>query len=364
MLTRRNAAGAESVKKRAWALLVSVFIAGFLLGSYFFSAPSSPPAGRAVGKEAGVGAAAARVGDARSVSPSAPPPAAAARVGDARPVSPSAPPPADFLDGGVGRSLGPPGVFPRARPRVVHNNLFAHSSCQEKNEYVRQLNGQAVVVEVGAFHGEELAMFKGLVKKLWTYEPSPAKFPRIEEAIAQAGMGDVVTFRPVGVSDRDGEATFQLAKAEGKQQDSLGEIGFMTQQNPTRKSITVPLVRLDSEIDERIHLLKIDTQGHELGVVRGAEGIIRRHGIDVIHAEFSPALMRGHGVQPEDFLEYMWSMGYTCSYCNAPFGLPESELPATSGARAKPWGWRAFTADFGELFEIPGHGAWGDLLCI
>ncbi len=70
--------------------------------------------------------------------------------------------------------------------------------------------------------------------------------------------------------------------------------------------------------------------------------------------------MRGHGVDPEEYLEYLWSLGYTCNYCNDKFSLPESELPnLSSGA----WGWALFTKSFGQLAEIPGHGAWGDLLC-
>jgi hypothetical protein len=51
---------------------------------------------------------------------------------------------------------------------MVHNILWASASCQDKAAYVRQFNGQAVVVEVGAFLGEEIAPFNGLVKKLWT----------------------------------------------------------------------------------------------------------------------------------------------------------------------------------------------------
>jgi hypothetical protein len=139
----------------------------------------------------------------------------------------AAPPEARDDGGGVGRRLGEPGVFPRARPRVVHNFLFAATGCQDKTAYVRQLDGQAVVVEVGAFHGEEIPPFKGLVKRLWTFEPSASKIDLIRSAIRAAEMDSVVTLRPVAASDVDGEATLQMAKAEGTQQDSLGEIGFM-----------------------------------------------------------------------------------------------------------------------------------------
>ncbi len=81
-----------------------------------------------------------------------------------------------------------------------------------------------------------------------------------------------------------------------------------------------------------------------------------------IHTEFSPKLMAGHGIKPEDYLEFLWGMGYTCSFCaiDPHSGLPEKELPSPT----QPWTWEAFTSSFGEIADIPGHGTWGDLLCI
>jgi hypothetical protein len=70
--------------------------------------------------------------------------------------------------------------------------------------------------------------------------------------------------------------------------------------------------------------------------------------------------MRGHGNDASEFLEYLWALGYTCSYCRDSFGLPADQLPSPEA----PWNWTSFTASFGVLAEIPGHGAWGDLLCM
>jgi FkbM family methyltransferase len=148
------------------------------------------------------------------------------------------------------------------------------------------------------------------------------KVAAVQSAVQSAGMTNVVTVRAAAASDRNGEATFTIAKTEGTQQDSLGNIDFMVS---TGRNITVPVVRLDSEIDERVHLLKVDTQGHEMSVIKGAEGIIKKHGIDVIHAEFSPALMRGHGVDPAKFLQYMHDLG-KCAPWNLPIQARSSAL--------------------------------------
>ncbi len=261
-------------------------------------------------------------------------------------------------------SIGPIGVFPRQRPRLIHNILFLPPKCEDKVGLIRQWKGDAVVVEVGAFRGGELFDFKGFVRKFYTYEPSPPKFSFIHQANIDNEMESVVTFRPVAASDRSGEATFYVPLASGgTEQDSFGNIEFM---DPSRRSIKVPMVRLDEEIFERVHLLKIDTQGHELSVLKGAEGIIRTYGIDVIHTEFAPGLIRGQNQKPEDFLEYVWQLGYSCMYCNNPFGHPPDSIPQNSGKRSGPWAWKKFSDDFGECPAMPGpgHGAHGDLICI
>ncbi|SMH41396.1 FkbM family methyltransferase [Azospirillum agricola] len=53
----------------------------------------------------------------------------------------------------------------------------------------------------------------------------------------------------------------------------------------------VPIRRLDGVAAElgvsRIHFLKIDTEGHELEVLRGAEGLIRSNAVDIIQFEFN-----------------------------------------------------------------------------
>ena len=273
--------------KRNQVFLVALILAiSVSLGYFFTSAPplargAKPPVSAADGcpSAAALALAQAEVKELRAQL------AASRAVAPAPPPPPPPPPPAAAAPSGgggaVGSQLGAPGVFPRARPRLVHSLLYTDPVCKRKADYVRGWRGEAVVVEVGAFHGEEIPQFKGLVKRLISYEPAEPKLATIRAVIAEHGMDDVVTLRPVAASARAGEATLQLAKGEGTQQDSLGDIGFMTKDNPTRKNVTIKTVRLDEEIHERVHLLKIDTQGHELSVLKGAEGIIRNFGVDV-----------------------------------------------------------------------------------
>lgn len=120
-------------------------------------------------------------------------------------------------------------------------------------------------------------------------------------------------------------------------------------------------VRLDDEIHEHVHLLKVDTQGHEFQVLQGAAGLIEKHGIDVLHLEFSPNLMRSNGADPVEMLQWLSDAGYVCFYCAETFttgDLPKFDTDPV-------WDYATFTSKFGPFYYGGvNHGMWGDLVCI
>ena len=64
---------------------------------------------------------------------------------------------------------------------------------------------------------------------------------------------------------------------------------------------------------EGVYLLKIDAQGHDMHVLRGAADYIRTHPVYVILLEFSPMLMKAGGVEPLDLLHLLYDdLGYQC----------------------------------------------------
>lgn len=62
-------------------------------------------------------------------------------------------------------------------------------------------------------------------------------------------------------------------------------------------------------------MIKTDTQGHELHVLMGAEGLINGPGVDMLLVEFAPRLLMANGVDPGHLLQWIYDHGYTCFDC-------------------------------------------------
>ena len=117
-------------------------------------------------------------------------------------------------------------------------------------------------------------------------------------------------------------------------------------------------MRLDTTglIKEHVHFLKIDTQGHEYQVLKGAEGLLKgKNPIDIIHMEFSPGLLRQQGTDPGELLEYITSFGYICFDCDV-FHTPKFTTMKH--------GLKEYADNFHKwMYKGGEHGAWTDILC-
>lgn len=255
----------------------------------------------------------------------------------------------------VHHALRTEGFIPPARavsPGRVHSVLrLAKFTCQVKEALLYDRGGKAVVVEVGAFDGAETPLLAAHSRKVYSFEATPSKEKTIRAKIAP--FASKVELHMVGVSDRAGTLPLAIPAGEGgAQQDAFGDQKFFM--GPKVRTIDVPVVRLDDVVHEHVDVLFSDTQGHEWQVVRGAEGIIRTYGIDMLHLEFSPNLMRGSGSEPADFLRYLRDLGYACFDCDA-FGPPPADKFRT---------FDEFASNFGSFQYMHGdHGQWTDLLC-
>jgi FkbM family methyltransferase len=143
----------------------------------------------------------------------------------------------------------------------------------------RFVGNGAVTVDVGASWGlfsYHLARKVGKAGTVFSFEPHPLNRTALQR-LARARAN--VHFRPVAVSDLTGSADMKVPVFGHRHVTAQSSIahGFDGQHGVTVEKVTVPTVRLDDELgDRRIDFIKIDVEGHEVSVLRGASGVLRR----------------------------------------------------------------------------------------
>jgi len=140
--------------------------------------------------------------------------------------------------------------------------------------------GGSTVVDIGASWGlfsYHLGVLVGEAGTVFSYEPHPMNKPVLEKLVKARPN---VRFLPVAVSDLTGNANLQVPVFGSRHvtaQSSLAH-GFDGQRGVRVEKVTVPTVRLDDEVGgQRVDLVKIDVEGHELSVLRGAALTLRTY---------------------------------------------------------------------------------------
>eukprot|EP00413_Alexandrium_margalefii_P032202 CAMPEP_0204568152 /NCGR_PEP_ID=MMETSP0661-20131031/37014_1 /ASSEMBLY_ACC=CAM_ASM_000606 /TAXON_ID=109239 /ORGANISM="Alexandrium margalefi, Strain AMGDE01CS-322" /LENGTH=280 /DNA_ID=CAMNT_0051576141 /DNA_START=261 /DNA_END=1100 /DNA_ORIENTATION=+ len=115
------------------------------------------------------------------------------------------------------------------------------------------------------------------------------------------------------VSDFRGFSTLQVAVETPRSSMSaevVAGLGLNT------SALAVPVTTLDSELlpshAGRVDILKSDTQGHELAVIRGARKLLQGGGVTFVLAEFDPWLLRNSGASAAELLSELHALGFSC----------------------------------------------------
>jgi FkbM family methyltransferase len=156
-----------------------------------------------------------------------------------------------------------------------------------------------VALDIGANVGAYALLFGqwvGSTGRVYAFEPSPAAFSGLVRHIALNQQQHVV--RPIAsaVSHLDGEADLAMSDTAGESRliDAATNV-------PTLK---VPTVTIDGFCEREglaPHLIKIDVEGAELDVLRGARNTIRRCGHELaLFVELHPSIWAVSGVSRRD----------------------------------------------------------------
>ncbi|MDZ4831832.1 MAG: FkbM family methyltransferase [Phycisphaerae bacterium] len=133
------------------------------------------------------------------------------------------------------------------------------------------LTGGATMLDIGAnagFHALTAALF---FRRVVAFEPTPATAARLERNVALSQFAHVDVQR-VALSDRDGEATFQVNPIH------CGANRLADSERAPTSAVRVELRRLDALMPTlgTVDMIKIDVEGHECEVLAGGLALIAR----------------------------------------------------------------------------------------
>ena len=175
------------------------------------------------------------------------------------------------------------------------------------NEYVSKSKNDMVVFDVGANIGNYSKMIRKINKntEIYSFEPHPITFKKLIENIGQMNINSF----NVGVGSKNG--VMELYDYAGKDGSSHASVYKNVIEKIHKGNVSiheVKIINLDEFVIkhkiERVHLLKIDTEGHELEVLKGFGKFIRQNRIDLIHFEFNEMNTESR-VFFKDFYEFL-----------------------------------------------------------
>tara|TARA_B110001452_G_scaffold68818_1_gene55436 strand:+ start:358 stop:1272 length:915 start_codon:yes stop_codon:yes gene_type:complete len=229
---------------------------------------------------------------------------------------------------------------------------------------------QPLIVDVGANNGQFAVSVVRAGHRSLSFEPSPRTCAKLKRRVERArsimhGSPEKNVVRCAAVGATSG--TIMLEEDAGS--SASFRIASRRSRGATR---AVPVVRLDDEVPlaERDLILKTDTQGFELNVLRGAHHMLGR--VRLLMLEMSNGLLKAQGASPFELMQWVAAHGFDCTHLRF-FSM---KARRARGRRARfgpvplpPLLHHRQTVSFQEMDALLrrtppfNHSGWTDLLC-
>lgn len=173
-----------------------------------------------------------------------------------------------------------------------------------------QVQSGDVIADVGAYIGLytiALAKRVGSQGCVYAFEPDPQSLKWLHRHVSLNRIESRVRIFGCAVGDRNGNISF----VDGRDSQSHVAQGLPLAAQNSIQSITLDTVFADAHLD----LLKIDVEGFEEQVLRGATNLLRdpKRGPRIIFIEVHPYAWKAYGASSESLLEFLQSCHYQVS---------------------------------------------------
>ena len=147
-----------------------------------------------------------------------------------------------------------------------------------------RLSGRGLLIDVGANIGTTCLYMlqRGYFAHAWAFEPEPQSYRYLRRNIRQNGWEGAITTFSVALSDCVGEARLALSTTNHGDSRVRTPAAPPPPDEATRRCVPIALRPLDNILAailpprDDIELLWLDTQGHEVAVLKGAHQLLEK----------------------------------------------------------------------------------------
>jgi FkbM family methyltransferase len=178
-----------------------------------------------------------------------------------------------------------------------------------------------IVLECGGHHGLTavvIAKWVGSTGHVYTFEPNPENLEIIAKNV-EINDSKNITIVPNAVGSEPGEILVTNSSSNS----------YILTGNE-HNGIKVPIVKVDDFIDKKPTVIKIDVEGFELEVLKGAKEVLKT--LPSLHIELHPDMMERYGYHVEDLMALI-SIDYNLWIQTDPYKAPvpyNREFPITA----------------------------------
>lgn len=175
--------------------------------------------------------------------------------------------------------------------------------------------GEGAILEVGAHDGSHTVAMIEMMRRnrdriltIHSFEPSTANATRWLQTIARAGAGDCVVLNRIACSDVSSEAILRCRPGGGRNGLYESYAGREGEFSETVKTATLDEYAGAAGLRDLL-FLKIDTEGHDLQVLRGAVELLRSKQIQYLQFEYNSAWIASRQFLKDAF-DLLLAQGY------------------------------------------------------
>lgn len=174
--------------------------------------------------------------------------------------------------------------------------------------YKRAIRPGAVVLDIGAQFGYFsliAATQAGQEGKIYAFEPVPANFELLNRNIQMNGYTDIIHAAQKAIGDKQTSVTVFVYKY------SDSHSMYRHPQASVKETISVECITIDHFLaGQSVDVIKIDIEGNEPYALEGMKQTISKSDSLILFAEIAPAYLRRAGVEPNDYLAQLASLGF------------------------------------------------------